>query len=572
MKVQVRALGGIERADIEVSHVALIVGQTGAGKSSIIEAARAAVTNDWHVRGITKKGDLSGFIHAGYDSGKVRVSEDDAQATMQFPGCEYETAGTYGEKKKPIWSTEVAAGLVNPLDADTKTRTQFFIEILAASPSKADLIAALGDVGLKEELALNVWVRIEESNWDTAQTHYATRATELKGQWEGVSKDRWGKRKGENFLPQGWDETLMTASQQSLEGIVARAKKKLEEYIATTAVDEDRRSQLQEKADKLEALRSQLFTVDQAASKAKLAADEADKALKALPEPEQEPKTVDCPHCGAECGIDVSSGDIVLTEKPKTVSKKENAARVAAQEDAREALTAARTELRDADEMATKAQRLVRDAESAQEELKSLPEGGDTDEAKLNTARTLVTESETRLAMFKAKAEADRIHRSITLNLAVADELKPEGLRKRKLVDAIEVFNKTIIAPLSEKIDGVRCYFDSSTLEGRMETIKGTRNYRMLSRGEKVVFQSILQFAVAEKDGSSLVLIDDADAVQGGYRAGLVKMALSAATPSIIAMAVRVKEQVPDLSKTRKGTTYWVDNKTATDVSEMKEE
>jgi len=569
MKLQVRALGGIERADIEIDKVALLVGQTGAGKTSIAEAARSAITNDWHIRGVTQKARLGAVVHSGYESGAVRLSEGEKYAQMKFPGGEYETAG--GGTGTALWSGEVACGLVNPLAADVKARAQFFIEILAASPTKQNLVDALTDTGLEENQALKVWERIEASNWDDAQKHYATRATEMKGQWETFSHDRWGKRKGEDFVPEGWDETLTGKSEQSLGKSVTARQESLEKLIAKSAVSAEHLAKLKEDAGKLESLKKQLFRVDQLLSKAKLAAQEQEDALKALPEPEKEPKTVDCPHCGAECMVDVSSGDFELLAEIKGVSEKENAARTAALEDARKALAAARQEVKDCDGQAAQCERLVKTAEAATKELEGVSDAGEDNTAAIETAREAVATAERRLAMFLTKRKADIAHRSVMLNAAVADELKPEGLRKRRLQDALKEFNDVRMAKMSKMVPGIKCYFDPGTLDPMMETDRGSRAYRMLSRGEKLIFQACLQFAVAEMDNSSLVIVDDADAVQGDLRSGLVKMALAAKTPSIIAMAVRAPNQVPDLGamKGSKGRTYWIADKTAVDVSDM---
>lgn len=561
MKIEVRAMAGIERADLEFEKVALIVGPTGAGKTSIADAARAAVTNDWHIRGITAKSRLSGVVHAGYDSASAKIVKGEAFAQIQFPSTEYETgAGTDGA----LFSHEVAAGLANPLAEDMRKRAQFFIDILAAHPTEKDVMIALEDAGLTRQQGSRVWKRINESNFDDAHKYYATRATELKGQWEGIAKDRWGSRKGENYLPDGWDETLSDASKQSLEKEIADAKQGLEELIADSAVSEERRNQLQEQADRLDNLEKQLKKLKKASAEQHEKTDVAEGSLAELPEPVKTVPTVDCPHCGATSYVDVSSGEFtLLADNPEPVSEDDNKQRIAAQEQAREDLAAHRKALNEAENQVTQCEQLIRTAEAAADQLAGLPPAKEQSETQINAAREAVATATSRMAKFTQKKDADIVHKSILLNLTAVEELKPEGVRRRKLSDALEEFNKTAMTTLNKNIPGYRCFFNIGTLEPMVETPRGVRHYNLLSRGEKLIFESVFQFAVAAKDGSSLVIIDDADAVTGDLRAGLVKMALAAETPSLICMAVKAREQVPDLSKTKKGRTYWVADKTA---------
>lgn len=572
MKLEIRAIAGIESADIEIDKIALACGQTGAGKTSIADSARAVLTNDWHMRDTPTKSGLGAIVHGGYDSGKVTLSEGDAYSKMQFPGAEYETAGMVNDR--PIWSSEVASGLVNPLALDAKKRAQYFIDLLAALPTDKDVTKAFVDEGFSEQQAGMVLDRVKKQGFDGALAHYAERATILKGQWEEVAGTKWGSKKGEDFVPKGWSETLSTESEQALSGKVAFKKDALEKMIARQAVAADRAAVLKERAAKLEAAKGQQFRLDQETAKLKRKIKEAEDALEALPEPEHKPKTVTCPHCGAESKIEVKSGDYTLTKDYALVDDMENARRTEARDQQIQDVRSLRDEMISQQQMNTQCARMVDDAQAAADELKAM-EGdnattGAASETDINAAREEVTQAEERLRLFIQKQKADVAHKSIMMNLNAVEILKPEGLRKRKLTTALEEFNKKALAPLGAKMDGVRCFFDEN-LQGMMETARGIRSYRLLSRGEKLIFQAMLQFAVAEKDHSTMVIIDDADAITGANRANLVKMAAAAECRSLICIAVREPSQVPDLTKWKLGRTYWIANRTATPVDEMKE-
>lgn len=648
MRITVKNYRGIESAVIELTPMALIAGKNYAGKSSICLPVAAAISGQVipHIR-IGKDGKPTAMfnrsqagvlVRGGMDKGSVSIESNSGKVSLSWPDLESKSEGV------PPHSSVYAAGLVSIVDFEDRARSAFLTEMLGSNPGKADLADALPE--MTPEHLQRIWDAIVANGWDHAHKDVKEHGARLKGQWEGVTNERYGAAKAVGWLPQSWDESLQGASQQQLESDVADAKKALETAVAGAAVDEHEIARLRGVIDaalpedklaavadiaglqgdlaqarqgleeavanqavdeseiqRLQGIASSIeklpdWTADLEAAQA--AHQQAVDELNAMPPADKPASTQACPHCEKPL---IVVGNTIQAP-PKQLSKKEyekrsrdiesaNAmvqaaklhvqdieAKIADQRQqiqnaeqakkklaeitakpqiTKEAIEAARTRVASLEASIAQQERIrkVRKAQADLEELTSKPT---TPATVIEAARERVRIAEERLSMFKAKSQADRIHASIERNQKVIDVLAPDGLRKNKLLRVLEAFNNS----LRELCDPAG--FKAVSVDEDMDVRYGGRHYALLSASEQYRVRAILQLAIAQRDGSQLVIFDGADILDGRGRNGLLSLLHSLTFHAIVAMTINDRKDVPNLNTAEMGRSYFVVDGVCADI------
>jgi ABC-type molybdenum transport system ATPase subunit/photorepair protein PhrA len=87
--------------------------------------------------------------------------------------------------------------------------------------------------------------------------------------------------------------------------------------------------------------------------------------------------------------------------------------------------------------------------------------------------------------------------------------------------------------------------------------------YKLLSKSEQWRARVVMQIACSIIDSSSVVLIDEADILDGDNRMGLFKMLVHVtkknALTAIVAMTAASVDKIPGVSKIG-GVAYWIEN------------
>ncbi|MEI6283435.1 MAG: ATP-binding protein, partial [Alphaproteobacteria bacterium] len=92
MRCAVSNFRGIHTALIEAAPIALLCGQNGQGKSSIIEALGALLDGNQKPYGLTKDG-LERLVHRGEQTGTVSITDDGRGMTVLWPSGDVSTEG-----------------------------------------------------------------------------------------------------------------------------------------------------------------------------------------------------------------------------------------------------------------------------------------------------------------------------------------------------------------------------------------------------------------------------------------------------------------------------------------------
>lgn len=555
MKISVSNFRGCERAIIEAAPVALIAGTNHSGKSSICLAVAAALTGSVipYLK-FGKNGPVSSLlksqagilVRAGMDKGAVSVESGTGKMTVTWPNLECKSEG------QPPYASIYATGLLSIVDLDDKARSAALSNLLSTVPTKEDLAESLPEIS--SEKIEKIWDAISINGWDHAHNAVRERGAVLKGQWEGVtSGERYGATKAAGWIPSGWDEALAGSSEDALAADVAKAKRDLETMIADTATSEAEAAHLKQTIADAENLPD--LTKD--CAKARKEHEEATAARNALPPLLKDAETCKCPHCQKEVVVIQSRKGYELREPDKGIGKAEYEKRGKALDAAiavvmkkSQALQAIEQNIAKHNalrEMAGRAKTKLTEIEAAAAKRPS--------ETAINEAREAVRIAEDRLRMFTSKTGADRLHASIERNQLVIDVLTADGLRKRKLVRALDEFN-AFLKTLTDKAG-----FRPVSVDEDMNIRLGGRLYALLSASEQYRVRAVFQIALAVKDGSSVVILDGADILDTPGRNGLfVLLPWCTTLRVIVGMTYNKPEQVPDLSALGIGESFWIDD------------
>jgi hypothetical protein len=175
-------------------------------------------------------------------------------------------------------------------------------------------------------------------------------------------------------------------------------------------------------------------------------------------------------------------------------------------------------QLGDADRAVARARDAMQIAVEARHRLAMMPPAA---EAGIDTAAAKqgLERAQHRVAARRQKKEADDLHQKIAGNDALLDILAADGLRAKKLAHVLELFNLAQLGRLSRAAE-----WNLVTIDAEMNLAYGGRRYALLSTSEQYRVRAVLQLAMAQLDGSQMVVFDAADVLDGTTRSGLFAM------------------------------------------------
>ena len=555
IRIEGRDYRGCERASLKLAPIALVAGRNAQGKSSLAQGVGAVLCGDvTPVAGVTKSA-AAQLVKTGAEHGYIAIQGESGTARIDWPGCQVRANG------EPPAASVYAAGLQSIVTLPAKDRARIFGSYLHAAPDRADLAAAMADIGLGADAVTAIWRIIEDKGWDGAHQVRRDRGVELKARWRQVTGRDYGSRIGAAWRPDLDDDE---ANENDLLAALARAKHEHETAIGAAAVSSAERDRLAAGATKLDPAKDLLRGAEQFAEGVAGRLDEAKAARAALPPGNVDPGMA-CPHCGAfvvlrrvnlaETRLEAAEAAPIATE----LKKRRDA--IAEADGNVSRLTG---EVAEANRAVETARHALQNAAEADNYLKALPPavgaGGD-----VATAKTALDRAEKRLAGFRAKREADDLHERIVTNEAVLELLAPDGLRARKLLHVLDAFNRTLAAH-SEAAD-----WRAVTVSFDMAAAYDGRPYGLCSTSEQYRVRAVLQVAMADLDHSAMVVLDAADVLDGPTRSGLFALLVAVDMPALVCMTLSRREQVPDLAAAELGASYWIEGGVAQPLHELAE-
>ena len=549
MKIEVENFRGIDRAEIADEMISLLVGRNGAGKTSVLLATACALSGDLTPLGL-RKTDGGALVKSGASTAVATVTTATGTARAEWPKAERSTTD------QPPFASDVAVGLKSPIDMTEKDRAVYFGELLETDPTREDFDKACIEAGIVTAENVSkldkIWATVERDGWAAAHTRAIDSGKTQKGQWEQVTKEKWGIKKGEEWQPEGWDTDLQSASLDGLEDAVTAARADVEFHVGRLAVSEEYFERLQERADKLDERKA-------AMDEAKEDVDNASASIRAIEDeiegigPTSDDPGLACPHCGERVQVKrLSAAETTLAKVEKidaeTLKKRRTATASAEGRlgNARQQHAACQTEL----------DRATEDYEASKEARTELDKGISSDgsaQEDVDAARERERKAIRERDAFKAKVEADRIHASIKRNQEMIDILAPSGVRHTVLKRALDEFNGRLVGLCKAARWGAVTINDTLGIEyaGRL--------YALASASEQFRCRTALQIACADLDGSEAVIIDGAEILDTPARGGLIGMLAKRGKRALIGMTIKSRADAPDLAAKGVGDVYWIE-------------
>lgn len=552
MRFQITNFRGARKAAFDLNTITLVGGPNGGGKSSIAQAAGAALSGQVIPFAKMPKNTAGKLVTDGEKRGMAYVEDDQGNhITVTWPDCNIVGQGETQPNASPI-----AAGLDSPLDWTDKERAEFFFTLLNAEPNEAAFTAAFKGIlsGAKEITKLRE--AIQSSGWDTVYAGAKEKGTKLKGAWEQITREGYGSKKADNWYPMEWSAEIEGKTRDELTAAVAEARAWVDAGVTDAAVEKalgDReRETLEILAADEPARLAAMTAADTAKKTAKKALDDAEALLleagKAVVSPGQE-----CPHCHKP--LIVVHGKIT----PGEVTKEQAEETIQREQEARRDRDKANEAHKDAYLAYTKAINACDEANDAVKKLASMPAPNETPAAAttdLDTAQARLKVARCNLVAFDQKIEADAIYGKITTNEAVAKELAPDGLRLKALNDALSSAN--------ERLADLCAYasWQSVAIGPDMSITYGGRAFRLCSMSEQYRVRTALQVFVATEQQASAVIIDGADILTKAGRNGLFRMVHTAGIPALVCMSMEREAYDQAAVGIRKngGHAYWIEN------------
>lgn len=582
MQVSVLQFRGIDKAEFTLADIVLLAGPNGAGKSSICIAVAAAlagqpipilrVSDKGKIAPILTKSEAGRMVRVGYDMGGARVRDGEDEVSVVWPGCDLKSKGT-----PPVISV-YAAGLISILDLSPREQIKALSDLMGAIPTEDDIQGAFESAGMSQERIAGLIDRIRMNGWDAVHEAGREHGAKLKGQWETYAGESYGSQKGAGWIPPGWEVVLSETADATLSEHLAMAKQALEKRLQDDAVNTSVVAELQDRANEIPGLEASLGVIVQAVTTAEAELSVRDKTLKdavaKLPRDGQTAGSMQepwkCPHCKKPVAFD--NGALIKAVVPVKAAEPDAKA-VAALEALREEVREASSALKSQTESVSAAEReqmrlqlLLGQARAAAAKLSDIAARPPADTRPVDAFRDEVRLCEARIEAKRKKEGADRAHKAVQENQAYIDLLAPGGMRKRKLLRALDDFN----AKMAEMC--TTAGYKLVTVDEEMQIRYGERNYYLLSGSEQYRVRAIMQLAAAFSDNSAVVVLDGADILDSAGRNGLFALLGNLDIIALVGMTMNKPEQAPDLGKFAIGQTLWVAGGTARPVQELIEE
>jgi len=554
MRISVRNFRRVERADIEgAGPIILLAGRNNQGKSSLLMGTALALTG-FAVPEDRKKADAPGLVRRGADAGRITVEGDQGRVTLSYPKASRESENI------PPQASPIAAGMVSICDLPRDRVAQTLAPFIRAEPTRGELDAELADAGVPDKARAEIWGVVEARGWDEAHDAAKTQGIKLKGQWEGVTRERWGAKKAELWRPDGFTDDMEVISPDEIGIKLSHARDELEAMIANNAVDGARLAQLEEAHELGRTAEAEMVGLEALADETRKAVTEAEEGLNALPPPVDGRPA--CPHCKKHLNVVVEGGEVKIekADEPEKITAAESKRRARALDEAAGKLSEARAAAREWEEAMSAASAAVAAGKDAADQIEAARKIGGAD--RIEAMRASIADLERAANCASVHVQSQRLRRGIDINEKVRTILSADGLRRTVLVRAIDGFNEQHLKPLCEaaKVGAGDTGWPTVRIDPDLSVSFGGESYIDLGQSARWIVRAIVAVAIARLDKSAIVLLDAADVLDQANRNRLFTMLVKVGMPAIVAMTITRRDLVPDLARKNAGASFWIEN------------
>ncbi len=522
--IRIQNILGVRAADITIDRpVALIAGHNYAGKSSVQEAVRMALTGET-VRVALKK-EYGNLVTEGQDVGFSVVELEDGQAAMTLPNGAHEiTSGTVTQHARTLPYVMDAQRFARMTDQERRAFLFGLMGLSADGPAVRARLEAKGCDAKKIEAIMPIL----RAGFAAASEDAKGKATAAKGAWRAVTGETYGAKKaiGWKAAKPDYDAAALDRTYKAMADVEIQITK------ATESVGD-----LQGQARRYGEQKQHLSDLRERAGhyariQDKLNRDEAE--LKTWQEKVEEtratgkPQTFTCPCCGVVLEHRLADGALIEYVAPDQKADPEAVEKLPEYERAlalmESSVANGRRDLAAAD-TAAKALREIEDAgltdppdDDAISVAKRLLE--DLKQTKANHQahiRTLEEAERAAAVADKKTADAAQHHTDVAAWDLVGDALAPGGIPGEMLAEALGPINARLAQAAADT--GWRAVRIDADMG--ITTANGSgagRIYSLLSESEKWRVDAMLAEAIAFLSGLKLLVLDRFDVLDAQGR------------------------------------------------------
>ncbi len=557
LRLRVRDVLGVATAEVPIEEIMLVGGDNAAGKSSFLQACAAAALSAGIMRGVTKKADTHRTVRRQAESrtGAATLEWAEGSRRISWPGPEIETTGN-GDLM--VFGSPLAIGAARLMDLSTDKRIAALAERLQTEPTEDDI----RDWLMKEkactekragEIAKEMAKRVATSGWDAVEKTAKERATKVKGAWEEVAREKWGEVKAASWAPDGLlknEPYVLDTEAEVLVGLQDKLKTLTSSGAATEAQIADARAAaslatvLRQGAD---TTRSHLANLT--ATREALRAE-----LDALPKPDGGRAPLACPHCDGALHVTIGADRLpVVTVAPDPLSGEENGARQAAITEKAGAINAISLQIDQAERKLKEDDAKVAVAAAAEDRLAKLEQAERIDPKVLAEAQAAVKTQETKTRAVERLTRANALFTDWQSQQPAIAALAPDGVRNTVLAQKLEGFNLQL-----SKLSAA-AKWPAVKMLPTGDAMFGESAYAEMSESERWRTDLVLMLALAQREGSKLVLVDRVDVLTPDQRPALMVLLRHVGIPALAAMSARDADSMPKLEKAGFGRCAWME-------------
>ncbi|SDR16825.1 AAA family ATPase [Paraburkholderia tuberum] len=564
----VRDVLGIAEADVHLTKpVGLFAGANGAGKSSIQEAVRMALTGDT-VRVSLKKA-YGQLLHDDAKYGHIIVTSGDAANSISLPAGKLARGLTDDPRLPMVLDAQCFAQF------DDKARRSFLYELMGVKVGSDDirrrLVARLFDktpMSDADKKRIESVIPMVRAGIDAAHKEAGDKARAGKTAWRVVTGETYGSSKADGWAPAAvtFDEAALLKLEADLESLDGEIGDVQQEIGAAEVAQSTARGRAEQIAT-LRTTASQFARLTDLVQRADNEVAEFKPQVDSLRERAGgTPAGIEC--ACPECGALLRYLNGVLSASVAAVRDDEAIAKLPEYE-------ASLTMLQNA---AANRRRELEAADTAAKQLRAIEGEEDTDAPVIDVdglrqeladlqarRRTITAEVEKHRDQQRAAAaagekerDAASQHADVQAWEAIADALAPDGIPADLMREALQPLNEqlTALAEMSEWAD--------VTVTPEMEILADGRPYQLLSESERWRADAHLACAISLISGLRLLVLDRADVLIGPERDRLFYWLDDLAYANQIDTALifmSLKEPPKGLPETIE--TFWIEGSTA---------
>jgi energy-coupling factor transporter ATP-binding protein EcfA2 len=533
MLLTVKGLRGADHAEIEIERgkITLLGGANGAGKTSILYGAQAVLGAQAVPRKTKNAKDYGKqIVNNTQKEGSATFKSNLGTRIVSYPSCEIRTM----EGTAPLCN-DWALGVIRLSELSPEERAKQLIEITGTKITRERLEKELKPLNIDEKTIDNLIVTALTTSFETASKRASAHGQELKGEFKASTGIQWGSVQGQTFLPEGWVPELASKTVDELKLNVKEAKAALESSLAQQAIFDHQAKFAGKSTEYGKEVQEWTATIAELEPEIK---DWKEKV-------EISNARIGLVTCSA-CGFSGHVQDATLVAAGTVTT-----AFALPHDDMVRKLRDLEERHRNAIYALSLAKGNFDRAVQAQEENDVAPP---TD---IDGARVTLATAEARLKAKIAKDTGMHLHFRIVDMVKAAEILAPDGLPRTALFEALEYLNRGL-AKLCEIAGWKRVQITPD-----LGLTYNDTPYWLISKSEKFRTDVTLQLTIARLTEQPIVVIDEADILDGPGRGQLVEALAASGLTSIVGMTSSIKKDgsrdIPNLKEHGLGATYWIE-------------